>query len=304
MLSLVGFATVTLAGWSHGTPPPPPSGPSAELDAMWLRQPVVANPAKLAAYKRQLKSVAVHADAASLADEAALAQLHTVAEELGQGLTNLLGTTIPATCCDDATTAGGAGMLVVDVGPTHAAATGMEGFGITSGSGNVTTLRAATASGALYGAFRLLSYVQRGAALPVQLIDRPRMELRIWDLWDDLSGDVTRGFAGDSLIWPQAMWRDPNTNDGPAPTELFLAPCDAADPLQHWAGGALSHPGAVSGIKSGSGGCVTMDGTRRVVPCRTIAPGDDSSKFWFNTTALQISVGPLVRHFPAQFPPF
>ena len=28
------------------------------------------------------------------------------------------------------------------------------------------------------------------------------------DLWDGLTGDVTRGFAGDSLIWPMAMWRD------------------------------------------------------------------------------------------------
>ena len=99
------------------------------------------------------------------------------------------------------------------------------------------------------------------------------MELRVWDLWDDLTGDVTRGFSGDSLIWPQAMWKDPDTASGPPPTKMFLAPCDASDVMQRWSGSMLSSPGkAASDFKNGNGQCVTANKSPpTVAPCGSLA---------------------------------
>lgn len=148
--------------------------------------------------------------------------------------------------------------------PSNFDALGEEGFDISTraasppasgpsptGSQNLTVLSAATPSGALYGAFRLLSYLQRGLDVPVVPVQSiPQMSLRhvvgaaalsaihatvalatvcgasgtglapctnasvrqgvvlyiyihththnnddlyrVWDLWDDLSGDITR----------------------------------------------------------------------------------------------------------------
>jgi hypothetical protein len=263
------------------------------LDEMWLRQERVPG-ALLKAYRAQISSVSVSADAPTKADGVAVAQLHTAAEELREGVTRLLGVNITATCCDAGSAAGKGTGLSVHVTAAARSRLGYEGFALESTSSGAV-LTAGTASGALYGSFRLMSYIQRGVALPQELESIPQMELRVWDLWDDLSGDVTRGFAGDSLIWPMAMWKDPNIQDGPPPTKLFLAPCDATDIAQHYSGEMLSKPGSVSGIKNGNGHCVTADKSPPfVAPCSSIAPDDNSSMFWFNKTSRQISVGPVV----------
>ncbi len=285
--------------------PPRTDGLAAhELDEMWLRQPVVSDAARLKTYRSQIREVVVRADVEHQSDEVSLQQLHTVADELGQSLTRLLGVNIPAACCnasrgDSGYSGGRNGTLTVHVSAAHTATLGMEGFALAAADGDplyAARVDAATPSGALYGCYRLLSYVQRGAPLPQVLQDVPQMELRIWDLWDDLTGDVTRGFGGDSLIWPQAMWRDPNKDDGPPPTKLFLAPCDAADKMQHWRGAMLSKPGVVSGLENGGDGmCVNHAAFLTVEKCDAISPEDNHSKFWFNSTSRQISIGPLAQ---------
>lgn len=280
-------------------PHTPSPAPGPKLDEMWLRQPLVGSQALRRTYRSQLgRAVDIHAEAPVVADPVARAQLYTVVEELSGGLRRLLGANVTTSCCThnrSSRRSNTAGRLTVEVSAAHVASLGMEGFDLSS-TDNAVVMRAATASGALYGAFRLLSYVQRALPLPSQTQEAPDMELRIWDLWDDLSGDVTRGFAGDSLIWPQAMWIDPNTDDGPAPTKLFVAPCNGTDPMQHWEGSALTRPGAVSRLANGNGQCLSTSSGLTVVPCSSISPDRaNSSRFWLNTTSDQISVGPLVR---------
>ena len=65
------------------------------------------------------------------------------------------------------------------------------------------------------------------AIFPPELTSSPAMELRVFDLWDELDGRITRGFAGKSLVWPFALYAD----DRPPPiAQLYLAACNASDP--------------------------------------------------------------------------
>jgi alpha-glucuronidase len=65
--------------------------------------------------------------------------------------------------------------------------------------------------GALYGAFHLLRLVQTVRPLArVNVAERPRLQLRLLNHWDNLNGTIERGYAGRSL-W---QWADlPGTVD-------------------------------------------------------------------------------------------
>ncbi|KAK7250038.1 hypothetical protein SO694_00006061 [Aureococcus anophagefferens] len=193
-----------------------------DLDELWLRSSSSRTPSFGRATSRSSPPIRVSGDAG-----VSRIQLETAAQELRTSLGAMLGATIE--CCDAAEAT-----LAVTVGAALDAETGAEGFALTVGDDGVE-LSAATASGALYGVFDLLSTVRRGEALRSKA-SAPAMDLRIWDLWGDLTGDVTRGYAGDSLIWPMAMWRDPNVDDGPGKTMLYVAPCDDGDANQRWSG--------------------------------------------------------------------
>ena len=125
-------------------------------------------------------------------------QLKTIRDELERGIGSLLGTT---------STAGVEGKLSVSfasdaVGDAaRGAELGDEGFAITSAASAVN-ITARTPSGAMYGVFKLLSFMQQRQPLPERLVSSPKTKLRHWDLWDGLDGSVTRGFAGRSLLWP------------------------------------------------------------------------------------------------------
>jgi len=91
--------------------------------------------------------------------------------------------------------------------PAWPPAPALEAFTITvSADGTTTTVSSASAQGALYGTWRLLSLVQREApALLVAGIveaSTPSSPLRIWDMWDNLDGSIERGYAGPSLVYP------------------------------------------------------------------------------------------------------
>ncbi len=55
-------------------------------------------------------------------------------------------------------------------------------------------------TGLLYGAYRLLMNLRAGLALKTSA-DAPAYDLRMLDCWDNLSGDVERGYAGRSLYF-------------------------------------------------------------------------------------------------------
>jgi len=259
------------------------------LDELWLRLPLVADANRLAEYRLQLPSVQVRGDS-----HADVAQLQTIAVELSDGLSNLLGQHVPATCCSGTAVAADAPGLLVDVSATAAGALGSEGFRLTTSPRGVV-LSAHTASGALYGAFRLLSRVQRALPLPSNQTSVPAMQLRIWDLWDDLGGDVTRGYGGDSLVWPHALWKDPaDPSTAPPPFRLFLEPCNPSNAFHRWTGDVLSDLGGAPSTlrnvgRSGDDNCLATDGMT-VVPCESAR----RTLLWYNTSAKQLSLGALI----------
>ena len=67
-----------------------------------------------------------------------------------------------------------------------------------------TTVIASTGeAGALYGAFHFLRLIQtRQPLAPLDIAERPRLERRLLNHWDNLDGSIERGYAGRSLWWP------------------------------------------------------------------------------------------------------
>jgi len=231
---------------------------ASSVDALWLRFPLVADRARLFTYKSLIRSVMVNgADLTS--SSVAQVQLQTSADELSASLGSLLGRKTPSRCCAGATPSPHGGDLQVTVNSSFETDLGKEGFRIGRHSaGKLTTptikymsnlhvpltatsagvtLDAATPSGALYGVYHFLGYLQRAEPIPESYRSSPAMHLRIWDLWDETSGSVTRGFAGRSLLWPMALFDD----DKPPPRErLYLRECNSSDPWQQWQGDTLA----------------------------------------------------------------
>ena len=80
---------------------------------------------------------------------------------------------------------------------------GAEGFRIRSvklGSHSVTVIAANSEIGALYGAFHFLRLLQTLQPIShLEVTQKPRLQLRMLDHWDNLDGSVERGYAGRSL---------------------------------------------------------------------------------------------------------
>jgi alpha-glucuronidase len=145
--------------------------------------------------------------------------------ELRRGLTGLLGADIPVT-----SEMRGAGALLVGtpanspaiarLGVDDALRTqGPDGYVIRSAtldSQPVTVVASIGEAGALYGAFHLLRLIQTGRPIAKVLIaERPRLQLRLLDHWDNLDGTIERGYAGRSLWnWDELPGRiDPRLRD-------------------------------------------------------------------------------------------
>ena len=132
-----------------------------------------------------------------------------VRDELRRGLGGLLGTTIAVV-----ETVGDAGLVVGTPSGSPAVAglgladdlagLGDEGFLIRElsiGDRRVLVVASASEIGALYGTFHLLRLVQTGQPLAgADVVQRPKIGLRMLDHWDNLDGTVERGYAGRS-IW-------------------------------------------------------------------------------------------------------
>ena len=187
------IAVLTAAGSAVAAP--------EKVDEMWLRFRLVSNATALKEYRGVFESsVAVEADAATLAQPGEVAQLETAATELAAGLSALLGRNVTASCCAAQpmpSPGAGEGGLHVSVAGSAVDALGAEGFRLLQPAAPVggVALEAASASGALYGAFRLMQRLQLGEPLPragaLPWVVKPAMTLRMWDLWDDNDGTVT-----------------------------------------------------------------------------------------------------------------
>ena len=242
-LLLILLASAAMASSAPLVPAPaPPPG----FDPLWLRYPIVSGAAGhsggggsssqqlLAEYRSLLGTSAVVACEAC-GDAISRSQLSATAEELQTGLRGLLGTVFNATVRTGEAPAAGAEvrLLATVLRDDAAPELGTEGFRIrqSAAPGDVVHIEAATPSGLLYGAFKLLSLIQQHKDIPRSYDSNPAMELRVWDLWDNADGSIEQGFSGRSILWPYALLDD----DRPPPrNKLFLRKCNASDAWQQW----------------------------------------------------------------------
>jgi len=166
---------------------------------LWLRYHRVADAALLKQYRSSITGLVVSGESATA---------RATAAELTRGLNGLLDITIASASdvkTDGAVIAGtGRSPIVATLGLEADLRTiGGEGYLIRSvrtGGRRATVIAANTDIGVLYGAFhflRLLQTNQRIDALAIS--DRPRIQHRILNHWDNLNGSVERGYAGGSL---------------------------------------------------------------------------------------------------------
>lgn len=148
-----------------------------------------------------------------------------VRAELERGLRGLLGIAVQE---DDDVRADGA-VLVGTPASSHRVAAlgwaadlakqGKEGYLIRSvriGPHAAIVIASEGDAGALYGAFHLLRLVQtRQTVTNLDIAERPRLQFRLLDHWDNLDGTIERGYAGGSLWnWDELPGRvDPRVED-------------------------------------------------------------------------------------------
>jgi len=166
---------------------------------LWLRYDRLPERA-IDAYRRRLTSVVVPGGSATF---------DAIRTELVDGLSGLLDHPIPVAGNVDRD-----GAVVVGTprsspivaglawGP-QLAELGPEGFRIGSVrlDGHPATVIASDgATGALYGTFQFLRLMQTLRSIDgLDIIQRPRLHLRVLNHWDNLDGSIERGYAGRSL---------------------------------------------------------------------------------------------------------
>jgi alpha-glucuronidase len=189
----LALLTAALAGW-------PAAGVAESGYDLWLRYPLVGEPARLAAYRSAVTAI-VTPEPSPTGDVAVA--------ELRRGLAGLLGAPVPAA---DGVRSEGALVLGTPRTSRVVAALGWsadlerlgdEGYRIRStriGGRRATVIASTGDAGVLYGTFHFLRLLQ--TAQPVDTLDvaeRPRLSLRLLNHWDNLDGTVERGYAGESL---------------------------------------------------------------------------------------------------------
>lgn len=156
---------------------------------LWLRYVPVKDAKRLSEYKKQIKAIAIYGNSPTI---------QAATEELNRGLSGLLGKTPPLSKT---------GNLIIGVNQNFSKLTkeillsvGNEGFIINSKNGNIV-ITANTDKGVLYGVFHFLRLLQTGQSLSdLNIIEKPKVKVRILNHWDNLNRHVERGYAGQS-IW-------------------------------------------------------------------------------------------------------
>jgi alpha-glucuronidase len=171
---------------------------------LWLRYAPLTDSAQSASYRRSATAIVVQGR--SPTSEA-------IASELWIGLGGLLGADLPRVDhprSDGAVIVGtpSTSPLVAALGWTDALARlGDEGYILRStkvGGRAATVIASSGEAGALYGAFHFLRLIQTGQPIArLDVAERPRLERRLLNHWDNLDGSVERGYAGRSLWWPE-----------------------------------------------------------------------------------------------------
>jgi alpha-glucuronidase len=166
---------------------------------LWLRYDPLPRE-MIEGYRPRIASVVVSGDSATIA---------AIRAEFAAGLSGLLGGAVPMVETidrDGAVVVGtpkGSTLIAGLKWEADLASLGSEGFRIRSiklGSRSVTVIASEGEVGALYGVFHLLRLIQ--TLQPIDRLDvrqKPRLQLRLLNHWDNLDGGVERGYAGRSL---------------------------------------------------------------------------------------------------------
>jgi hypothetical protein len=86
-------------------------------------------------------------------------------------------------------------------------------------------VEAASASGLLYGAFKLLSLLQQHKPIPRRYESAPAMERRVWNLWDNVDR------AGYQIESPLRMGTSSRTKRWGETDQLKIRRCELEDPI-------------------------------------------------------------------------
>ena len=165
---------------------------------LWLRYDRLSDVA-VSQYRPRLRAIVVPGSSQTL---------DAVRDELSTGIRGLLGEAVPqADRISD-------GALIVGTPKTsnliaglkrrlRLDALGNEGFAIRSGTfnGKKAILIASNSDlGTLYGSFYFLRLIQTSQPIDnLNISQRPKLQLRMLDHWDNLDGSIERGYAGKSL---------------------------------------------------------------------------------------------------------
>ncbi len=168
---------------------------------LWLRYDQIEDEMLRKTYLKQLGQIFIDGDHPVL---------ETARQELQAGLSGLLGQKIPLSATLQNVPGIVAGILGQSneitrrIAKTDAAKVKAEGFLIyrsKSDPSGQLLIAAKDERGILYGIFHLLRLVQQHQLLEeVEVIENPRIKLRVLNHWDNLDRTVERGYAGFS-IW-------------------------------------------------------------------------------------------------------
>ena len=177
-------------------------GPARAEDGydLWLRYRPIQNRALRDEYRRASTHIVVRQSSPTI---------RVAVAELRRGLSALLGRETPVADCVRET-----GALILGTPSDSAliealpwserlAHVGREGYLIRSarvGEHHALVVASAGDSGVLYGAFHVLRLLQMERPLAsLDIGERPRLQLRVLNHWDNLDGTIERGYAGRSL---------------------------------------------------------------------------------------------------------
>jgi alpha-glucuronidase len=178
---------------------------------LWLKYPMVRDAVRLEHYRKAISCVFVPGKGPTC---------DIVRGELQKGLSGLLGQKVPGV---NSLKAGavvaalpdGSRLVKKAVPAKVLKRLGKEGFTIRwagKPQKRFLLIAANTDKGLLYGAFHLLRLLQTGQGLAkIRVVERPRVQYRLLNHWDNLDGSVERGYAGKSL-W---KWRSLPDKPGP-----------------------------------------------------------------------------------------
>jgi alpha-glucuronidase len=183
----------------------PVSAQAETVYNLWLRYPPIDDARLRDEYRGRITE---------LVAPAATPTTTIISAELKRGLASLLGT--PPSTISDIRSDGALLVGTPSTSPVVAALgwaevlarQGPEGYVIRStrvGSRPVTVIASEGETGLLYGAFHFLRLLQtRQSISNVDLAERPQLQLRLLNHWDNLDGTIERGYAGRSLwLWDE-----------------------------------------------------------------------------------------------------